>query len=71
MEDEVGESGTVDHLLVIGDADGDTVGAGSELENVSKSCNSPKTVSTLVKYIERLFDLVNAREKEQKNFCCD
>ena len=54
MEDEVGEFGTVDHLLVIGDADGDTVGAGSELENVSKSCNSPKTVSTLVKYIERL-----------------
>ena len=46
MEDEVEESGTVDHLLVIGDADGDTVGAGSELENVSKSCNSPKTVST-------------------------
>ena len=26
MEDEVGESGTVDHLLVIGDADGDKVG---------------------------------------------
>ena len=69
MENEdTEEEGTNGHLLVIGDTGENTVGRGCEYETVRILIKFAHL--KLVKYIERLFELVNAKEKEQKNFCC-